>query len=53
MSHFSTYCTNDRARSREIASSLWLLREMETEMAPAALRLYFNPEDQGARAHLR
>ncbi len=51
--HFSTFCTTDRGRSLAVSSSLALMRELERELAPACLRLYFNPDDQGTRAHLR
>ncbi len=53
VSHFATFCTNDRRRSRAIHSSLGLMQQLETELVPACLKLYFNPDDQGAKAHLR
>ncbi len=53
VAHFSTFCTNDRKRSREIESALAFMQELEAELIPACLKLYFNPEDHGARSHLR
>ena len=53
IAHYTTFCTNDERKSLAILSSLHLLQELEKELVPAALKLYFNPEDHGARSHLK
>ena len=53
IAHYTTFCTNDERKSLAILSSLHLLQELEKELVPACLKLYFNPEDHGARSHLK
>ncbi len=53
IAHLSTFCTHDRRQARAISSGLSLLQELETELAPACLKLYCNPNGYGASAHLR
>ena len=36
-----------------VATSLQLMQQLEKEVVPACLRLYFNPDDHGARSHLK
>ena len=52
IAHFTKFCTNDKVRSQAIKTSLHLMQELESELVPASLKLYFNPEDHGARFHL-
>ena len=40
-------------RSMAVATSLQLMQQLEKEVVPACLRLYFNPDDHGARSHLK
>lgn len=53
IAHFTTFCTTDAKRSLAIHTCLHLLQELEKEVVPAVFKLYFNPEDHGARAHLK
>jgi hypothetical protein len=53
VAHYTAFCTTDAKRSLGVATSLQLMQELEREMVPACLRLYFNPDDHGARSHLK
>lgn len=52
VTHFTIFCTTDKARSQDINSSLHFMKHLEKELVPACLKLYFNPDDHGARSHL-
>jgi len=51
--HFCVFCTSDPEKAQKIRSVGKVLEILETDLVPALLKLYFNPEDQGARSFVR
>ena len=49
ISHFAIYCTSDATTAQALTNSLQLAQILEKELVPACLKLYFSPEDIGAR----
>lgn len=53
IAHFALYCTSDAATAQTLVNSLHLAQILEKELVPASLKLYFSPDDIGARSQLR
>jgi len=51
--HFCVFCTSDSEKAQRIRSIGAVLEMLERDLVPALLQLYYNPEDQGARALVR
>ena len=51
--HFCVFCTADAEKAQKIRSIGKVLELLETDLVPALLQLYYNPEDTGARAFVR
>ena len=49
ISHFAVFCTNDSSTAQSLTNSLHMAQLLEKELVPACLKLYFSPEDIGAR----
>ena len=53
IAHFAVFCTSDASTAQSLTNSLHLLQILEKELVPACLKVYFNPEDTGARTFLK
>lgn len=53
IAHFAMFCTNDSTNAQSLINSLQLAQILEKELVPACLKLYFSPDDIGARAQLK
>ena len=53
IAHFAVFCTSDADTAQSLTNSLHLIQILEKELVPACLKVYFNPEDTGARSYLK
>ena len=53
IAHFAVFCTSDAVTAQSLTNSLHLVQLLEKELVPACLKVYFNPDDTGARSYLK
>ena len=51
--HFAVFCTSDGEKAQRIRSIGRVLELLETDLVPALLQLYYNPEDSGAKSFVK